>query len=396
MHIHFFEDQLTSRLQPLTLTRPVDDLRTGILTIREKWLKSLRSDSYSRNLKSYMQKVFTSGYKDSGEKTLVVNSRYLPDPTLIDRLLQLTAGQILTDSKNIIAGLINSDDLKLFSSNHPDLSTFDLAKWTQSRSVLNIWDLLVYAEEEIVNDISLLELNTLTPEDLPQHATLFGEHDCYLGDNVTIEPGVIIITEQGPVHIGDGAVIEAGAILRGPVSIGDQSVVKMKARIYGNSCIGPVCKVAGEVAGSIFHSYSNKAHEGFVGDSVLGQWCNLGADTNTSNLKNNYSPVRMKNWVTGVDEETGQQFLGTVMGDHSKTAINTMLNTGTICGVSSNIFSSGFPPKHIPSFSWLGDNGMVPYQPDKALEAMDAMMKRRKVELSKEYASMMLHIFENR
>ncbi|MFN1834697.1 putative sugar nucleotidyl transferase [Balneola sp. MJW-20] len=396
MHIHFFEDQLTSRFQPLNLTRPTDDLRTGILTIRDKWLKTLKTVSYSRNLKSYMQKVFKSGENTTGNAVLVINSRYLPDQKTCDAISQLTDRQALTDSQYLIAAVINSDELELFSSNKADLNSFSTNEWSHARSIENIWDLLVHNEDEIVNDIKILNPHSADPKNYPEDLIIKGKENCFIGNNVSIEPGVIIMAEEGPVYIGDDATIEAGAILKGPVSIGAGSVVKMKARIYGGTSIGPVCKVAGEISGSIFHSYSNKAHEGYVGDSILGQWCNLGADTNTSNLKNNYSPVRIKDWVTGEDTETGQQFLGTIMGDHSKTAINTMLNTGTICGVSSNIFTSGFPPKFIPSFSWLGDDGIQTYLPKKALEAMEAMMKRRKINLSEDYTSMIMHLFENR
>ncbi len=194
----------------------------------------------------------------------------------------------------------------------------------------------------------------------------------------------------------ENAKVEAGSILRGPVVVGEGTTVKMASRIYGGSTIGPVCKVGGEVSNCIFHSYSNKAHDGFTGNSLFGQWVNLGADTNTSNLKNNYSTVRMANWVTRKEEETGVQFLGTVMADHSKTAINTMLNTGTMCGVSSNIFMGGFPPKFIPSFSWVGSSEFGVYKFDKAIEAMKAMMKRRNVELTEAYQKMMRVHFTNR
>jgi UDP-N-acetylglucosamine diphosphorylase/glucosamine-1-phosphate N-acetyltransferase len=185
----------------------------------------------------------------------------------------------------------------------------------------------------------------------------------------------------------------AGALIRGPVAICEGATVNMGAKIYENTTIGPVCKVGGEINNCIFHSYSNKGHDGFAGNSVFGQWCNLGADTNTSNLKNNYSTIRITDWNTESEIETEQQFFGTVMGDHSTTAINTQLNTGTICGVNCNIFSADFPPKFIPSFSWVGSNVIKPYKFEKACVTMQAMMSRRDVEFTEEYKALMQHIF---
>ncbi|HET6527577.1 MAG TPA: hypothetical protein VFG39_02385, partial [Balneolaceae bacterium] len=174
------------------------------------------------------------------------------------------------------------------------------------------------------------------------------------------------------------------------------TTINMGAKIYGKTTIGPVCKVGGEINNSIFHSYSNKGHDGFMGNSLIGQWCNFGAGTNTSNLKNNYSNIRITNWENQEEIETGQQFFGTVMGDHSKTAINTQLNTGTMCGVSCNIFSADFPSKFIPSFSWVGSNVIQTYRLDKALETMKAVMARRNVELTDEYRQLMKYIFDHR
>lgn len=215
----------------------------------------------------------------------------------------------------------------------------------------------------------------------------------FVAEGAVVEAGAILNASTGPVFIGPGARVECGAILKGPVAICEKATVKMGARVSEATTIGPLCKVGGEIMNSIFHSYSNKAHDGFVGNSVIGQWCNLGADTNTSNLKNNYSRIRLRDWLSGETIDTGIQFFGTVMGDHSKTAINTMLNTGTICGVSANIFTSGFPPKYIPSFSWLGDEGQTTYRLEKALEAMSAMMGRRDIELSDTYRKMIEHLF---
>jgi UDP-N-acetylglucosamine diphosphorylase/glucosamine-1-phosphate N-acetyltransferase len=204
----------------------------------------------------------------------------------------------------------------------------------------------------------------------------------------------MIFAEKGPVYIGEGAQIMANSVVRGPAAICEKSVIKMGAKIYEDTTIGPVCKVGGEVANVIFHSYSNKAHDGYAGNSVFGQWCNLGADTNTSNLKNNYSTVKVIDWRTKKEIDTGQQFIGTIMGDHSKTGINAMLNTGTLCGVCCNLFSDDYPPKFVPSFSWVSGNDIVPYHFEKAVEAMERMMQRRDVPLTPSYHRMMKAIFQ--
>jgi len=260
----------------------------------------------------------------------------------------------------------------------------------------NLWDLLILNSYEIEKDIPLTGLKAVSETESKLEANITDPQNTFVADNVEIESGVQILSKDGPVVIMEGAHIESGSILRGPVVIGKGATVKMMARIYGGTTIGPVCKVGGEVSNCIFHSYSNKAHDGFVGNSIFGQWVNLGADTNTSNLKNNYSTVRITDWNTKKEVETEAQFLGTIMGDHSKTAINTMLNTGTICGVSSNIFMSGFPPKYIPSFSWVGSEEYGVYEFDKAVEAMKAMMKRRDIELTEAYKKMMNHHYKKR
>lgn len=248
---------------------------------------------------------------------------------------------------------------------------------------------------EIEKDIPLSELNSVESSS-QDFSSVYHPKNTFIGEGAVIEPGVHIFANEGPVVIMDGAHLEAGSIIRGPVVIGENATVKMNARVYGGTTIGPVCKVAGEISNCIFHSYTNKAHDGFVGNSIFGQWVNLGADTNTSNLKNNYSMVRLKDWNSKKEMDTERQFLGTIMADHSKTSINTMLNTGTMCGVSSNIFMGGFPPKYIPSFSWVGSENFGEYNFQKAIEAMRAMMKRRNIELTKSYENMMYHIFQNR
>jgi len=202
------------------------------------------------------------------------------------------------------------------------------------------------------------------------------------------------VTEEGPIVIDENARVMAGAIVRGPVAVGKHAMVRMGARIYGGTSIGPWCKVGGEVAASVFHSYSNKAHEGYVGNSVIGQWVNLGADTTASNLKMTYGTVRMLDWPTGVEVDTGEQFVGAIIADHCKTGINTMLNTGTVCGVSSIILGAGFPARAIASFKWVQPWAITDYRLDKALLDMERMMARRGIPLSPAYRRMMTAIYQ--
>lgn len=387
MHLRFFEDQFSKHFKPLTLTRPVWDLRIGILTIFEKWEKKLNPDLISWETNSYISDVFPSPSSQNNKLITYINSRFLPDNQLSSLIMNLEPGRGLKKNNIEIAYCLESEQ------------SMKEIKFTEIEDnlleVKYLWDLLELNKDQITADITLLNLKADTK--LSDSKAIVSKPDSiFIANSATIEPGVIIMADDGPVYIGKNATIEAGAILKGPVAICEGSTVKMKARVYDGTTVGPVSKVGGEISHSIFHSYSNKAHDGFVGNSIFGQWCNLGADTNTSNLKNNYDFVRIKDWDTKQLYNVGFQFFGTVMGDHSKTSINCMLATGTTCGVSSNIFTSGFPPKYIPSFTWLDGENNPEFRFEKALEVMKAMMARRKVEMSPAYESMMKFISESR
>lgn len=396
MNICFFNDEKVSKFHPLTLTRPMDDLRVGIYTIREKWSRALGSTFVGRLLPPSLGGVFSMGEVDEKLGVVWINSRFLPSQKIIESIKTLEAGEKLVfKAQTLAAKLTGKESAKLFKENAFKGDDLKAIEVNETIHLEDLWDLLNLNAYEIEKDIQLSGLKP-TSEGEVANPSIHNPENTYVGEDVHIEPGAIIIAKGGPVVIMDGATIEAGSIIKGPVVIGEGSTVKMAARIYGGTTIGPVCKVGGEVSNCIFHSYSNKGHDGFVGNSIFGQWVNLGADTNTSNLKNNYREVRIFNWETREEIETGAQFLGTIMGDHSKTAINTMLNTGTMCGVSSNIFMSGFPPKYIPSFSWVGSEEYGEYKFDKAVEAMKAMMKRRDIEPTDAYKNMMLQISKNR
>lgn len=394
MQLCFFEDAELTTFHPLTLSRPTDDLRVGILTIAQKWEHALGTSECNRILRPKLKGVFEQGTISDDQSCIWINSRYLPTHDLINKINDLSEGQCLKSGKTIIAAKTDSQSSsKWLKTGSPDFNNHFILETADSLSISNLWDLFQLNGSEIAHDLEWMDLNTNSDVQISDHAIFENRDAIHIHDGATIEAGCVLNATKGPIYIGKNATIMSGSHIRGPVAICDNATIKMGAKIYGDTTIGPVCKVGGEINNSIFHSYSNKGHDGFVGNSLIGQWCNLGADTNTSNLKNNYSPVRITDWKSRQEVETGQQFFGTVMGDHSKTAINTQLNTGTICGVSCNIFSNDFPPKLIPSFSWVGSNVIQTYRLEKAFEAMEAMMARRNVELTDEYKQMMNIIF---
>lgn len=395
----FFEDHYLEKFHPLTLTRPLYDLRIGIFTLGEKWFYALETSGKPVGpVREHLRGVFDDVVlPDDSNDVLWINPRFIPTEELIKKIKSLKAGEgIITDSQ-LIAALITPKTHEKWMDkgiSKKDLNTVEVP--VDDLVVLkNIWELFQYNGAEISSDIDLMKATPLNePADYP-HATFVNPGRIYIEEGATIEAGAMLLAYKGPIYIGKYAHIMANSVVRGPSAICDHSVVKMGAKIYEDTTIGPVCKVGGEVSNVIFHSYSNKGHDGYAGNSVFGQWCNLGADTNTSNLKNNYSTVKVTDWKTNKEMDTGQQFIGTIMGDHSKTGINSMLNTGTLCGVCCNLFSDGYPPKFVPSFSWVSGHDIVPYHFEKAIEAMERMMERRDVDLTPAYKSMMKALFDS-
>lgn len=397
MQLCFFEDEKLNTFHPLTLTRPTDDLRIGILTLSEKWKQALHPTKINRILRPEFAGIFNSGNISTDEHCIWMNSRYLPTEQLITQINNLSEGQYLTYGDTIIAAKVDgATSSKWHENGEPNFNTLFVLESNDFLSIDNLWDLFQLNGQEIVRDVELLGINNNISGTVSNHAVLEKKDKIYIQEGATIEAGCVLNASKGPIFIGKNATVMSGSHIRGPVAVCEDTTINMGAKIYEDTTIGPVCKVGGEVNNSIFHSYSNKGHDGFVGNSIIGQWCNLGADTNTSNLKNNYSTIRIPDWSDGQEIESKQQFFGTVMGDHSKTAINTQLNTGTICGVSCNVFSNDFPPKLIPSFSWVGSNVIQTYRLEKALEAMEAMMARRDVYLTEEYKQMMKTIFDTK
>lgn len=391
--ICFFEDEICKNLEPLTLTRPTDDLRCGILTMSEKWAHALDTNHFTRDLKDHRKEVFKTELPGEAHSVLWINPRVFPDQHIRSNILFLNPGECLVSDELIIAAKVPPETHVEWTDKKPAFDSLKkLGVKRAPETFSNLWDLISMNGTEIVHDIN--RLNNLTSLKEAPYYSVAGEHKVLTGQNVQIEPGVVFLTDEGPIVLQDDVKIMANSVIRGPSAVCRGSTVKTGARIYKNTTIGPVCKIGGEVDNCIFHSYANKAHDGFTGNSIFGQWTNLGADTNTSNMKNNYSKISVVDYYRGEKIKTNRQFFGTVLGDHSKTAINTMLNTGTICGVSSNILSSGFPPNHIRSFTWISDKNTTTYTFDKAVETMKIMMSRRNVELTDDYTEMMKAIFE--
>ncbi|MCH8557881.1 MAG: glucose-1-phosphate thymidylyltransferase [Balneolia bacterium] len=396
LQICFFDDTRSARLMPLTLTKPSNMLRVGIFTISKKWISRLKPNLVTRQMPAYMQGVYEAPEPNSEHECLWINGRFLPDDEVANQILALSVDEGLmhgttpvalrldgSRSRTIFkAGNIPGSDVTFSETNHGTLLDAPWQVFTENGAQIKE-DLKHRSEEfKAVIASSFPNVYFISPEQV------------FAGSEVRIGPGAVLDASTGPIHLADNATIMAGALIQGPVSIGEHATVKMGAKIYGDTTVGPWCKVGGELHNVVFQGYSNKAHDGFLGNSAIGEWCNLGADTNNSNLKNNYSTVRLTDMETGREYDTGQQFCGTIMGDHSKTAINTMLNTGTVCGVSSSIVSGTFPPKFIRSFRWISPDSEDLYRFDKAIETAEKVMARRGVELTPAYRSMMRHIFE--
>jgi UDP-N-acetylglucosamine diphosphorylase/glucosamine-1-phosphate N-acetyltransferase len=371
-----------SNLRPLTSTRPISHIRIGILTIQEKWQMLSGRTVMIKPVVSYLQS-FSNFSLDNG-KTCFINSAVLPTPELLQAISQLNQGESLYKNRTLLASMVN-----------PQEHAFEKElKYEGEIIQLNYpWDIFTHNDKAIRLDFELLTQNRKSAP-LSSTNTLIGPvNQLFIEEGATVE-GAFINTRTGPVYIGKNAEIMEGSAVRGPLALCEGATLKLCTKIYGATTVGPFSKVGGEVNNSVIFGYSNKGHDGFLGNSVLGEWCNLGADTNNSNLKNNYGVVKAWNFEQKEMIDTGLQFLGLIMGDHSKSGINTMFNTGTVVGVSANIFGSGFPPKYIPSFSWGGSEGFELFNFDKALEVVEKVMKRRDKLLNHDEIGILKHIFE--
>ncbi len=367
MNYILFDDNW-KRLLPLTFTRPVCELRIGILTIREKWERLLDA-STSTITQDYLQTKFSLTETDDN---VLINGGVCPNAELIAAIAKLESGQQLVKDGLRIAA--RSSSMAEFDSN--DFSEIEFEG--EILSVQDPWDIFSKNGEALKHDFELITAGRKS-EPLSDSVTVIGDGAVFLEEGAKAE-ACIFNTTGGPIYLGKDSEVMEGSIIRGPFALCDASTVKLGAKIYGPTTIGPHSKVGGEVNNSVIIGYSNKGHDGFLGNSVLGEWCNLGADTNNSNLKNNYDQVRVWSYEQERFAKTGLQFCGLIMGDHSKSGINTMFNTGTVVGVSTNVFGSGFPRTFIPSFQWGGAAGFTEYNKEKAFATAERVMKRRNLE----------------
>ncbi len=384
-------DHQSETFYPLTLTRPISELRCGMLTIREKWVKMLKTEQVN-----YLAQDHLSGkYKHPlHSDNVLIDSRIIPTPSLAKQVLGLLHNQALVSNGKCIAARIDGGTLRdvtypVEPGQFVDANTRVIEVEEAPLSLSKLTDLFTKNAAFIEDDFKLLTKGKKS-EKVNSTNVVIGKK-LFVKDDVKMNC-VVLNTETGPIYIDKGAEVMEGGMLRGPLYIGKGAVVKMGAKIYGPTTIGPECRVGGEVSNSVMLGYSNKGHDGFMGNSILGEWCNLGADTNTSNLKNNYSEVKIWDYSSNQLADSGLQFCGLLMGDHSKAAINTQFNTGTTVGVMANVFSAGFPEKYIPSFSWLGDKTNEKFRIDKALSLAKDVMHRRHVELRAEDADILKYI----
>jgi UDP-N-acetylglucosamine diphosphorylase/glucosamine-1-phosphate N-acetyltransferase len=362
-------------------------IRVGILTIKEKWEKMLGSICYPQTIDYLSIKHPIPQPKD---KNLAINGGILPNQTLVNQILDLQAGEALFANDTLVAAIlpaIVSDNSFLQKENYTTIKNTS----SSFLEIKNPWDIFKLNGEAIEADFELLTTDRKS-QPIPTSNHIVKPENIFIEEGATVECSVLNAS-SGPIYIGKEAEIMEGSLVRGPFALCEHSALKLGAKIYGPTTIGPHSKVGGEVNNCVIFGYSNKAHDGFIGNSVIGEWCNLGADTNTSNLKNNYASVKLWNYPKKGFVDTGLQFCGLIMGDHSKCGINTMFNTGTVVGVSANIFGDGFPRNFIPSFSWGGAQGFSTYKTEKAFETARIVMGRRGIELSDVETDILTHIF---
>ncbi len=375
-----FDDPIIRiNLLPFTYTRPVAAIRVGILTIREKWEKRL-NQPLSFQTAGYLAQKFP---QVSSEDNLLINGAICPDDPLVDAVQSLPVGHFLVQGTFLIA------------SRNPegDMSDSNTVEYEKPLVVIDRpWKIFRENGEQIRADFKLITAGRESLGLSDRHTIVYGEENLFVEEGVTAK-AAIINAENGPVYLGKNSIIDEGAMIRGAFALCEGAHVNMGGKMRSDTTIGPYCKVGGEVSNSVLFAYSNKSHDGFLGCSVIGEWCNLGADSNTSNLKNTFDEVKVWSHADNAFIDTGLQFCGLMMGDHSKCSINMMFNTGTVVDVSSNIFGDGFPRKYIPSFAWGGASGITTYHPEKAFRTAKKAMERRGKDFDATEQAILEHVY---
>ena len=383
MNYILFDGDRRNSLLPFTYTRPVADIRLGILTIREKWEKQLGFTTTTIT-EEYLEEKYPMVEMD---ENVLINASFIPSKNLVNCIKKLTDHQAIFQGEELIAFFTTQTQEQV------DFDTYHKIEFDEDLlQIKNTWDLFSLNEQAIQSDFELITEGKKS-QPIPYGVQAIQKEHIFIEEGATVLFSSLNAS-KGPIYIGKGAEIMEGCSVRGPFAMCEHSVLKMGTKIYGATTLGPYSKVGGEVSNSVLFGYSNKGHDGFLGNSVIGEWCNLGADTNTSNLKNNYAQVKLWNYQENKFTDTGLQFCGLMMGDHSKCGINTMFNTGTVVGVSANVFGAGFPRNFIPSFSWGGPSGFKTYQLKKVFEVAKVVMKRRSLNFSEQDQRILEFIFE--
>ena len=382
MNYILFDGSVRNQLLPFTFTRPVADIRVGILSIREKWEMILQSTTSTVTEEYLSQKWPMVEF----EENIMINASFLPTPEFIEQILNLKAGQAIFHEDQVVAFHVHEEQ-------EPDFEAYEnFSLKGEVVQIANTWDIFSKNGWAIEADFKLITEARIS-EPIPESNHVINKDLIFIEEGAKVE-FCSLNASSGPIYIGKDAEIMEGSLIRGPLALCEGAIIKLGAKIYGPTTLGPNCRAGGEVNNAVMFANSNKGHDGFLGNSVLGEWCNIGADSNNSNLKNNYAEVRLWDYETAGFARTGLQFCGLMMGDHSKCGINTMFNTGTVVGVSANIFGAGFPRNFVPSFSWGGSGGMTTYKTQKAFEVAEIVMKRRNVEFGEDDKAILEHVFE--
>lgn len=410
MQICVFEDTYFEKFEPLVYSRPAYELVCGATTLKEKIIRSYNGIPYSLQARDYLENFIKSKFPNTpvnqidDNDCLFLNGRILADENLAKKIpIQDKTNKVYMNGNAIVAARVSGKKLDLIKQNLKNVFSQTLFDDLQIEStdvqLMNyVWDLINNNHDHLTKDIAYLKNILLQTVANPISGTIYPgvhfieENNITIAPTAVVKPGVVLDASLGPIFIDDNAVIFPNAVIEGPVYVGKGSQVKTFARLYDGVTVGKICKVGGEIEKSIIHSYSNKQHAGFLGHSYIGSWVNIGADTNCSDLKNNYGTVKV--YVNGEQLETGCQFLGLMMADHSKAAINTMFNTGTVVGFSCNIFGAGFPPKYIPSFSWGGNDGVTTYDIERGIETAQRVLRRRSKNMSEGEIEQFRKVFE--
>ena len=383
MNYILFDGIVRNALLPFTFTRPVADIRVGILTIREKWEKHLDSTTTTLT-EEYLSEKYPMVEL---EKNVMINAAFLPNEILSEMVRNLEKNQAIFKNDEVIAFFTEETQEVV------DFETYEIIEFEEDcLTIEHTWDIFSKNDACLREDFELLTEDR-TSQPIPRSVNAIAPENIFIEEGAKLEY-VTLNASTGPIYIGKNAEIMEGSVIRGPFALCEFGRVKLASKVYGATTVGPHAVIGGEVSNSVLFGYSNKGHDGFLGNAVLGEWCNIGADSNNSNLKNNYEEVKLWSYETENFAKTGLQFCGLMMGDHSKCGINTMFNTGTVIGVSTNIFGSGFPRNFVPSYSWGGASGFSTYLTKKAFETAKIVMARRQVEFSEQDQKILEHVFE--